>query len=92
MPQVQRTISVFHRQGLHARPAAVFVQVAKRFASHIKVKKGRKIVDGKSIMGLLTLAANRGARVVILADGEDAEQALEQLAAVVTQPLPESGA
>ncbi len=91
MPQVQRTISVFHRQGLHARPAAVFVQGAKRFASHVKVKKGRKIVDGKSIMGLLTLAANRGARVVILTDGEDAEQALEQLSAVVTQPLPESG-
>ena len=90
MPQVQRTVSVFHRQGLHARPAAVFVQVAKRFASHIKVKKGRKIVDGKSIMGLLTLAANRGARIVILADGDDAEDALEQLSAVVTQLLPES--
>lgn len=89
MPQCQRTVTVFHRQGLHARPAAVFVQIAKRFASHVKVKKGRKIVDGKSIMGLLTLAANRGARIAILADGEDAEQALEQLSAVVTQPLPD---
>lgn len=87
MPLVQRTITVFHRQGLHARPAAIFVQIAKRFTSRVQVKKGRKIVDGKSIMGLLTLAAHRGARIVILADGDDAEQALEQLAAIVTQPL-----
>ena len=92
MPQCQRTVTVFHRQGLHARPAAIFVQVAKRFASHVKVKKGRKVVDGKSIMGLLTLAANRGARIAIVADGDDAESALEELCAVVTKPLPEASA
>ena len=87
MPTVQRTVSVIHRQGLHARPAALFVQLAKTFASRVTVKKGRKIVDGKSIMGLLTLAAGRGARISIIADGPDAADALERLVDLVTKPL-----
>ena len=89
MPRVQRTISVFHHQGLHARPAALFVQVAKRFHSRVTVKKGRKVVDGKSIMGLLTLAAHTGARVVIMTDGTDALDALERLCQLLAEPLPE---
>ena len=89
MPRLQRTITVYHRQGLHARPAALFVQLAKRFASRVTVKKGRKIVDGKSIMGLLTLAAQAGSRIVIVADGTDAAEAVEQLCRLMTHPLPE---
>ncbi len=87
MALAQRTISIVHRQGLHARPAAIFVQTAKQFSAKIIVKKGRKIVDGKSIMGLLTLAAHQGARIAIVADGPDAEQALEALVELVTKPL-----
>lgn len=87
MPLVKRTVSVVHRQGLHARPAALFVQLAKQFACRVTVKKGRKIVDGKSIMGLLTLAAGPGARIAIVTDGQDAEAALERLAELVTTPL-----
>ena len=90
MPTLQRTVTLIHRQGLHARPAALFVQLAKRFASRVTVKKGRKIVDGKSIMGLLTLAAGPGARIAIITDGPDAAQALERLIELVTQPLPEA--
>ena len=90
MPVVKRTVTVVHRQGLHARPAALFVQAAKVFASRITVKKGRKIVDGKSIMGLLTLAAHKGSRIAIVADGADAAEALEQLVDLVTKPLPET--
>jgi len=90
MTRLQRTVTVVHRQGLHARPAALFVQMAKRFASRVTVKKGRKIVDGKSIMGLLTLAAHAGARIVILVEGSDAAEALERLCHLVTEPLPES--
>jgi len=90
MPVAKRTVTVVHRQGLHARPAALFVQLAKRYESHVTVKKGRKIVDGKSIMGLLTLAAHRGARISIVADGADAAEALEGLVELVTTPLPES--
>ncbi len=89
MAKAQQTVTVFHQQGLHARPASLFVQAAKRFSSDIRVKKGRKSVDGKSIMGLLTLAANRGARIAILADGPDAEAALAALARLVTTPLPD---
>jgi phosphotransferase system HPr (HPr) family protein len=89
MPIAKRTVSVVHRQGLHARPAALFVQMAKQFESAVIVKKGRKIVDGKSIMGLLTLAAGPGARIAIVTDGADAVEALEQLAELVTTPLPD---
>ena len=90
MPIAKRTVSIVHRQGLHARPAALFVQLAKQFACRVTVKKGRKIVDGKSIMGLLTLAAGPGARVAIVTDGADAAEALERLTTLVTSPLPES--
>ena len=89
MPIAKRTVTIVHQQGLHARPAALFVQAAKQFASRVTVKKGRKIVDGKSIMGLLTLAANPGSRISIITDGPDADEALEQLIALVTKPLPE---
>ena len=89
MASVQRTVSIVHPQGLHARPAALFVQLAKQFSCRITVKKGRKIVDGKSIMGLLTLAAHKGSRIAIVADGEDAADALEQLVGLMTKPLPE---
>lgn len=89
MPIAKQTVSIVHRQGLHARPAALFVQLAKRFASKVTVKKGRKIVDGKSIMGVLTLAAGPGARIAIITDGPDARDALERLTDLVTRPLPE---
>lgn len=89
MPILRRTVTVVHRQGLHARPAALFVEVAKRFSSRITVRKGRKSVDGKSIMGLLTLVANQGSRIAIVADGPDAQDALERLSRVVTEPLTE---
>ena len=90
MPVVQRTVTVIHRQGLHARPAALFVQSAKRFASQVTVRKGRKVVDGKSIMGLLTLAAKQGARISITANGSDAVEALERLGELLTKPLPDT--
>ena len=90
MALLKRTVTVIHRQGLHARPAALFVQLAKQYASKVTVKKGRKIVDGKSIMGLLTLTAGHSARIAILVDGPDAAEALERLVELVTTPLPES--
>ena len=90
MALLKRTVTVIHRQGLHARPAALFVQLAKQYASKVTVKKGRKIVDGKSIMGLLTLAAGPNSRIAILIDGPDASEALERLTQLVTTPLPES--
>ena len=92
MAALQRTVSVVHDQGLHARPAALFVKLANRFQSTVTLKKGRKAVDGKSIMGLLTLAAHRGSRVSVVANGPDAQEALEQMCRLLTEPLPESPA
>ena len=76
---VRRKLHIGSRQGLHARPAALFVQVAKRFKSAIRVRKGRQEVDGRSIMGLLTLAASRGSTLELIAQGPDAEEALYAL-------------
>lgn len=67
------------KQGLHARPAAAFVQLANRYKSDIKVRKGRRQVDGKSIMGVLSLGAASGSYITIEAEGEDAEEAIERL-------------
>jgi len=65
--------------GLHARAAARFVQLANRFESRIIVIKEQAQADGKSILGLLTLAAAEGSRLLLRADGSDAEQALVEL-------------
>ena len=78
---VKRKIKIKNPQGLHARPASVFVKIANKFESEVTVKKGSEIVNGKSIMGLMTLAANEGAMIEIEASGEDAEQALKELEA-----------
>ena len=69
--------------GLHARAAARFVHHAGQFKSHIKVTRGQRTVDGKSILGLLLLAAPRGATLDISADGPDAAAALEALSALI---------
>lgn len=87
MPTAQRTVSVVHPEGLHARPAALFVQAARRFTSRVTVKRGRTVVDGKSIMGVLTLAARQGARLSVTTNGPDAAAALERLVTLLTRPL-----
>ena len=68
----------------------MFVQLARRFASRVTVRRGRKSVDGKSIMGLLTLAAKPGARIALVIEGPDAHDAMEELCRLVTEPLPET--
>ncbi|HNX91143.1 MAG TPA: HPr family phosphocarrier protein [Candidatus Omnitrophota bacterium] len=79
MKQVQKEITVKNKMGLHARPAAVFVQVANKFISEIKIIKDDQEVNGKSIMGILMLAAERGAKLTIIAKGDDAEEAMARL-------------
>jgi len=79
MPVVNRKVTVRNKQGLHARPAALFVQLANKFESNITVKKGSEKVNGKSIMGILMLAAEHGSQVVVEADGSDAESAVLEL-------------
>lgn len=76
-------VQIVNRLGLHARAAARFVHVANGFRSRISVSKDGTRVDGKSILGLLTLAAPHGVRVRLEADGDDEREAIEQLAKLI---------
>jgi len=76
---IKRKVKIKNKQGLHARPAAIFVQVANKFDSDIVVSKDNEKVNGKSIMGIMMLAAEHGAMVYITASGDDAHEAVEAL-------------
>lgn len=89
MPEI--TLTVRHKVGLHARPAALFVQTAKKFNCDIQVLHNEREANAKSILGVLTLGANQGAVITIRADGEDADQALAALEALVEDNFGEAG-
>ena len=74
---ITRELEIKNKLGLHARAAAKLVHTAARFKSDLKIKKGDEEVDGKSILGILLLAAGRGSVVTVRADGEDERAALE---------------
>jgi len=76
---VEKTVVIKNKQGLHARPAALFVQIANKFDSDVIVSKGKAKVNGKSIMGIMMLEAGRGSKVTITTKGEDAQQAITEL-------------
>jgi phosphocarrier protein HPr len=78
-----RTVTVSNALGLHARAAARFVHLASRFESQIRVGRGAKIMDGKSIMGILLLAAARGTALTVSADGTDEAAAVDALVGLV---------
>jgi len=75
----KRDFIIKNRLGLHARAAAKFVETTSKFASTIKVSKDGIEVDGKSIMGLLTLIAGKGSKITVVADGPDAKEALDEI-------------
>ena len=81
MPEI--TLTVHHEAGLHARPAAEFVKTAKQFSSAIKVAHGEREANAKSILSVLTLGVDQGAVITLSAEGEDADQALEALEALI---------
>ena len=78
-----KAVVVSNQLGLHARAAARFVQVATRFVSQIRVARESKVMDGKSIMGILLLAAARGTTITISAEGLDETDAVEALVRLV---------
>jgi phosphocarrier protein len=80
---ITRDVEILNALGLHARAAARFVQTANRFQSAIQVTRGDRTVDGKSIMGILLLAAARGSILTLAAEGPDAAAALTELCALV---------
>ena len=85
-----RRMTIVNGLGLHARAAAKFVKLAGTFASQIRVTRGQRTVDGKSILGLLLLAAARGSAIDIVADGPDEAQALDALGALVERGFEEA--
>jgi phosphocarrier protein HPr len=80
---IERQATIVNQEGLHARPAAQIVRLASSFASEIELIKDGMDVNGKSIMGVMMLAAECGSSILIRADGPDAEQAVQALADLV---------
>lgn len=79
----ERQVVVLLPQGLHARPATLFVKTAAAFSSEIGLNKAEKSVNAKSIIGVMSLAVSKGQSVTLTADGADAEQALDALERVL---------
>jgi phosphocarrier protein len=77
--KIVREIPIVNRLGLHARPAAMFVRVASKFRCEIWVAKEGEEVNGKSIMGLMMLAAGQGSKLQVRCEGADAEQAISEI-------------
>ncbi len=88
--EARKDLIIQNKTGLHARPAALFVQVANKYESSITIVKDDQEVNGKSIMGILMLAAEKGSRIVIVAAGDDAEAAVEELAQILLHDLEEN--
>jgi phosphocarrier protein HPr len=86
-----RTVRIRNRAGMHARPAAEFVKLAGRYRSRVLVARDTLEVDGKSILGVLMLAAEQGAEIRVSATGEDAAEAVEALAELVENGFGEAG-
>jgi phosphocarrier protein len=84
----EREVVVANKTGLHARPAAIFVQTANQFESDIKIICNGNEINAKSMIGVLSLGAGQGSRVTIQAEGEDAEAAAAELARVIEEELP----
>ena len=76
---VEKTVTIKNRAGIHARPAALLVQTANRFSANIYLEKDGEKINGKSIMGILTLAATYNSPIKIIADGSDEDDALQTI-------------
>lgn len=87
---VQQEITIINKLGLHARAAAKFVALASDFKSEIFLIKDTKTVNGKSIMGIMMLAASKGTKLLITANGDDENDAVEKLTALVRNRFDEN--
>jgi len=85
----KQEFTILNKLGIHARPAAQFVKTANRFQADIFVEKDGEEVDGKSIMGLMMLAAGNGSMIIITAEGVDADVALEALGDLIARKFEE---
>src|SRR6201984_1484893 len=81
--KIEKELTILNRLGLHARPAAMFVRIASRYRSEIWVSKEGEEVNGKSIMGLMMLAAGQGSTLHVRCEGPDADKAMEEIEALI---------
>jgi len=86
---VERTVQILNKNGLHARPAAEIVELAAKYRSEITISRDGTEVNGKSIMGVMMLAAECGASIVLRATGDDAEQAVDAIATLIANKFGE---
>jgi phosphocarrier protein len=86
---IERELSIRNRLGLHARAAAKFVQTASRFKSEVKIRKNGEEVDGKSILGLLLLAASQGTQITIAVSGVDEDAAFAAVEGLIARSFDE---
>ncbi len=84
-----KEFTILNRLGLHARPSAMFVKAANRFKAEVWVEKDGEQVNGKSIMGLMMLAAGQGSKLVVTCEGGDAEQALAEIESLIQRRFDE---
>src|SRR3954466_15162296 len=87
--KVEKEIAIVNRLGLHARPAAMFVRIANRYRSEVWVEKEGEQINGKSIMGLMMLAAGQGSKLTIRCEGPDADKVLEELEELIQKKFDE---
>ena len=87
---VERRITIINRLGLHARAASKFVNVTNRYTSRINVANAGKVVNGKSIMSVMLLAATQGTELLLEVDGEDEEEALQAIVGLIEEKFGES--
>ncbi len=76
---ISKNIEIINKLGMHARAAAQFVQLASSYASHIEIEKDKRRVNGKSIMGVMMLAASKGSEITLYTNGEDEEESMNKL-------------
>ena len=86
---ISKEFTILNRLGLHARPSAMFVKISNRYKAEIWVEKDGEQVNGKSIMGLMMLAAGQGSKLLVSCDGADAEQALAEIEALIARRFDE---
>lgn len=80
---MERTVTIVNKLGLHARAAARLVTLASKFEADVRIRKDGREVSGKSIMGVMMLAAAKGSEITLIAEGDDARQALDEMAQLV---------
>ncbi|MDX1593445.1 MAG: HPr family phosphocarrier protein [Gammaproteobacteria bacterium] len=85
-----REVTIVNKLGLHARAAAKLVTAASGFAADIRIRRGEREVNGKSIMGVMMLAASQGTQIELVAEGEDAEEALAALDTLIAERFGEA--